>query len=646
MDHGNHAIHSHCRAYWHEFSEWFRAFSSAQAASEAVRGLNATGLAVALVLLAASTFCFAVEPPDAGSWFLDAARHHVSAHGQISCQDCHPNVIRRTAHPDPAQVNRSLRDFFSAETCYGCHDGTIIKKNLEMGLHAGKPIKKAEDYSHCIACHDPHYQPRLSKKGASETKPVVQTRELCSTCHDQKQKLPEAVGDDVKCLECHKASDPQDSERARNIDRICLGCHGQAAATTKASVTVPWIDKGKHIFKGHSGLDCLSCHREAARFEHHRQSSPNCRQCHTPHRESIIHDAHTKVSCQACHLDQIEVSRDPGTRKVVWQRSEKTSQASWLNVVRPGEGTGSCQRCHHAGNHVGAAAMVLPAKSLICMPCHAATFSARDPISVLALVGFGLGMCVVASVWFTGTLRPRAGSIAGADRGIKAAFSARAAAVLKALFLDGLFQRKLFIQSRLRWMIHALIFLPFVVRFVWGLAALVGSLAWPSQAWVWQMLDKNWFLTAFVFDLTGLMVILGVILAILRRHFSRDEVVIDGLPERDWLAVGLLGGIVLVGFLLEGARLAMTGPAEGARWAFVGWALSFAWRGTAGLNEIYGYVWYLHAFLTGAFLLYLPFSGMVHVVMAPLVSVLNAADRFHGHRGSSRHGKNHGSGHR
>jgi len=276
--------------------------------------------------------------------------------------------------------------------------------------------------------------------------------------------------------------------------------------------------------------------------------------------------------------------------------------------------------------------MILPAKSLICMPCHAATFSAGDPISALALVGFALGLCVVASVWFTGTVRPQAGPVAGADRRARTDFFPRVVAVLRALFLDGLLQRRLFIRSRFRWIIHALIFWPFLARFSWGLAALVGSLAWPSHAWVWNMLDKNWPLTAFVFDLTGLMVISGVILAVLRRRISRDEVVIEGLPERDWLAAGLLGGIVIVGFLLEGARMAMTGPASGAHWAFVGWALSFIWRGIGGLTEIYGYMWYLHAFLTGAFLLYLPFSGLFHMVMAPLVMVLNAADRFHDHQ--------------
>jgi nitrate reductase gamma subunit len=289
--------------------------------------------------------------------------------------------------------------------------------------------------------------------------------------------------------------------------------------------------------------------------------------------------------------------------------------------------------------------MILPAKSLICMPCHAATFSSKDPISILALAGFAFGILAVASVWFTGSVGSRTGPFAPIHRPVKADLVGRAIAVLNALFLDGLLQRKLYVQSRLRWFIHALIFWPFVVRFSWGLAALIGSLTLPTHDWVWEMMDKNWFLTAFVFDVTGLMVIIGGILAVLRRRISHDKVVVEELPERDWLAASLLGAIVIVGFLLEGIRMAMSPPTEGGHWAFVGWALSLIWRGTDGLTEIYGYVCYLHAGLTGAFLLYLPFSGLFHVVMAPVVAVLNAADLLWGHQNDSRRVNRDGSDH-
>jgi hypothetical protein len=87
-----------------------------------------------------------------------------------------------------------------------------------------------------------------------------------------------------------------------------------------------------------------------------------------------------------------------------------------------------------------------------------------------------------------------------------------------------------------------------------------------------------------------------------------------------------LGGIMIVGFVLEGMRMSMTGSPAGAPWAFVGDAVS---RMLSGLEwtGIYGYVWYLHAILTGVFVVYLPFSRMFHMIMAPVVLALNAANK-------------------
>jgi len=585
---------------------------------------------------------FASELAGAGSWFVDLGRYHIGAHGQTSCHDCHLDVVHRPIHPDPSLVNRNLRGSFKFETCFECHEGT--KSDLEKGLHAGRPLRTAESYTRCIACHDPHYD-RTTKKGYSLGLPAPRRYSICELCHEERPDPPEPNAADAKCLKCHKAPGPGEKERVQRISQFCLGCHGQAATITAPSVIIPRIDTSKHITKGHNGQDCVSCHSHAARFEHRHQGSPDCLRCHTRHQESVIHDAHSAVTCQACHLDKIKVVRDPSTRKVAWQRSERTSQPSWLNMARPSQGTDSCNRCHYSGNQVGAAAMILPAKSLICMPCHAATFSANDLTSLLALAGFVLGILAVASVWFTGTVGSQAGSVARIHRSVKAGFGSRVTALPTVLFFDGLLQRKLFIQSRLRWFIHALIFWPFVVRFSWGFVALVGSLAWPTHDWVWHMLGKNWPLTAFVFDLTGLMVIFGIILAVLRRRISSDKAVIEGLPGRDWLALGLMGAVIIVGFLLEGARMAMSPSAQGGHWAFVGWALSFLWQGTSGLTEIYGYIWYLHAVLTGAFLLYLPFSGLFHLVMAPLVAALNAADHVNGRQSNTRDRKRDSSAH-
>ena len=103
-----------------------------------------------------------------------------------------------------------------------------------------------------------------------------------------------------------------------------------------------------------------------------------------------------------------------------------------------------------------------------------------------------------------------------------------------------------------------------------------------------------------------------------------------GLPGQDHLALGLIGGVVVVGFVLEGMRIAMTGASGTAAFAFLGYVISKAFSNGPALTGAYGYVWYVHAILTGAFVAYLPFSRMFHIVMAPVVLAMRAA-RQHRH---------------
>ena len=116
-----------------------------------------------------------------------------------------------------------------------------------------------------------------------------------------------------------------------------------------------------------------------------------------------------------------------------------------------------------------------------------------------------------------------------------------------------------------------------------------------------------------------------------RKQRSDDS---PGFPRQDLLALGLIAAIVVVGFILEGMRIAMTGFPEGSSYAFKGycdWSVVFQ-RGFA-LQAFTAYVWYVHAVLTGAFIAYLPFSRLLHIIVSPLVLMGNAVSRKEeGHR--------------
>jgi nitrate reductase gamma subunit len=274
--------------------------------------------------------------------------------------------------------------------------------------------------------------------------------------------------------------------------------------------------------------------------------------------------------------------------------------------------------------------MILPPKSILCMPCHAATFSGGDFTTISALVIFLAGLIMTASVWFSGALTGEGSTTLLSKaylltiKTVRAVLFSKFSPVIKTLFFDVFLQRRLHRRSLKRWLIHGLIFFPFVFRFVWGMVGLFTSIWLPDRSIAWSLLDKNNPTAAFLFDLTGIMILLGVIFAFLRDSASRADRP-PGLPARDRWALGLIGGIVGIGFILEAMRIAMTGWPSGSGYAVIGYALSKLFSGMSGLVDIYGYVWYIHAVLTGAFIAYLPFSRLMHIIMAPVVLAINAA---------------------
>jgi nitrate reductase gamma subunit len=317
---------------------------------------------------------------------------------------------------------------------------------------------------------------------------------------------------------------------------------------------------------------------------------------------------------------------------ITWRRLPVPDRISPIHDMQVPGDNASCRVCHTAGNDIGAAAMVLPAKSILCMPCHAATFSIGDTVTILSLLLFLISLAAVGSVWFSaGDVSSGVGErIMRVVRGIPGVLlSRRLLVMVHRLILDGLLQRRLFRVSKARWLLHALIFYPFMLRFIWGILALVGSLVQPPWLSAWVMLDKNHPLTAFVFDISGLMMIIGLAAMVLRGLQKRRDAAGAGLPPVDWPAYTLLGSIMATGFILEGMRISMTGSPAGAAYAFVGDAISRLLAGTE-LTGIYGYLWYLHAILTGAFLIYLPFSRMLHMISSPVVLAMNAADAKRG----------------
>ncbi len=264
------------------------------------------------------------------------------------------------------------------------------------------------------------------------------------------------------------------------------------------------------------------------------------------------------------------------------------------------------------------------------MACHTATFTASDTTSLITLLMSLLISLGLLSLWLSAgtTTDGKTETNLRLSRVLwdvgSVLFSRRIGWVLKALLLDAVLQRKLFIQSPYRWFSHVLIFYAFLLRFSLGLVSLVLSLTAPEWPLSMALLDKNQPFVAFVFDITGVLIILGVVLMVIRKVRGR-KTRLPGLPQQEWLSMFLIGGIILVGFVLEGLRISMTLDFSDKHFAFLGYAVSLLFNQVDGLTTVYGVIWYLHALLTAAFIIGLPFSRMFHIVMGPVAIAVNAA---------------------
>jgi nitrate reductase gamma subunit len=186
--------------------------------------------------------------------------------------------------------------------------------------------------------------------------------------------------------------------------------------------------------------------------------------------------------------------------------------------------------------------------------------------------------------------------------------------------------RQLYALSFSRWLVHILIFYGFI-----GLALLpvvanglkaAGYLELSSAFPRYYLRQEGYVIVKLWGDSFGLMLLLGIVLAALRRFVLRPAQQSSNQADAVLLAFLLLA--VLTGFSLEGLRLALL-PPQVARWSFVG--RLFAPPGDFTLAQLRPWLtacWTFHVAIVCALFAYLPHSKLMHSILAPVVIAMNA----------------------
>ena len=301
----------------------------------------------------------------------------------------------------------------------------------------------------------------------------------------------------------------------------------------------------------------------------------------------------------------------------------------------------------------------------------------------IAFIIFLIGLCLRIHEWFSKGIRPPenlppVSSRAGA--GIKGLFatllSGKLVGVVTTFFTDVLFQKRLLSKNIMRWVAHTLIFVGFILLLLMhGLGGAVSEFFFSGY---YSTLQPYLSLR----NLFALMVLAGIAIAVYRRLTDKPRRVRS--LTSDWAALFFVGAIIITGIVLESSKI--SSPLEFQRmveeygdvsdeeealaletyWAAEhglvsaraakpfdndlveqgreissnscgechaptsGAFVSYSLAGMIGpvISGGSSFFFYLHLLTCFAFLAWLPFSKMFHVVAVPVSLLINGVMGF------------------
>ncbi|MGD9176210.1 MAG: hypothetical protein PVF29_18735 [Desulfobacterales bacterium] len=171
-----------------------------------------------------------------------------------------------------------------------------------------------------------------------------------------------------------------------------------------------------------------------------------------------------------------------------------------------------------------------------------------------SLAVFLLGLIYKISTWFTRKIGIVGKGITGAQRVqsvVKSItgviFSSKILALLEAVVLDVLLQRRILKESVSRWLAHMLIFYGFMLLLLMHALESVISKAIFDE--YYSTVNPFFFLR----DFFGAMVLAGVILAAVRRYFVKPQRLRTG--GMDHYVIIIVAAVMLSGIVLEGLKI-------------------------------------------------------------------------------------------
>jgi len=189
------------------------------------------------------------------------------------------------------------------------------------------------------------------------------------------------------------------------------------------------------------------------------------------------------------------------------------------------------------------------------------------------------------------------------------------------LIFEVIFQRKIFRISHVRWFMFISESMGFITLFLLFLILVVTRFVFKIEFF---MSGTGGLALDFLLDFTGLMVLCGTIVSLIRRFLKNKNLITE---RQDVIAVLFLFFIVLTGFFLEACRIAVLPVSYETYFSFVGFGIASIMRGfDLPWAVIRFYAWIFHAIIVALFLAYVPFSKFIHFIACPVSTLVMSSD--------------------
>ncbi len=238
---------------------------------------------------------------------------------------------------------------------------------------------------------------------------------------------------------------------------------------------------------------------------------------------------------------------------------------------------------------------------------------------VLCVSVFFIGTLFNVMVWMEGkglVGAPERRFLRLLARIIRLLFSRRFKKIMVVLYKDAIHLPKLKEASVTRWFTHFLILGGFVLMFVLDILVTISLDLFKYQPMIDESGWAKMWVRDFAFELTGIMMLIGLCIVAVRRFIMRPKMLRTELP--DAASILFLLAVVLGGFIVEAFGIAgnINGHTVNQEYSFFGYALSLLMPSSWG--AYYDQVWLIHGVMSALLIAYIPFSKLFHIIATPI----------------------------